>query len=270
MSQLTENSLFTVNQAAKACGLSRAMILKLEKEGYMSPTRIDKHSGYRYFSHDDIVKLQHYRLLRDIGLSKREVSEFFSPKTTPSDILPMLERRIAVLKRCSAEIECSADKSERDSVVLVDVPKQIVYTQTDTTDSYEAALAFSVSVFREAIFKGFECAFDSTTFIILRDDAAAGKTSINAQHETETYVSLPVKYEGYPDTKTIPSFRALRMIVPENPADIDKARDTLLKEFKARKLKSDGTLRISRELMPLTEVDSDAEKLVHVIMQIKE
>lgn len=42
-----EPEQYSIRQVAKACGLSRAMILKLEAEGFLTPRKINPETGYR-------------------------------------------------------------------------------------------------------------------------------------------------------------------------------------------------------------------------------
>lgn len=57
------NRYFQIGEVAKALGISRRMILNYEVQNVLTPDYIDKKSGYRYYTADNIVHIRIIRLL---------------------------------------------------------------------------------------------------------------------------------------------------------------------------------------------------------------
>ncbi len=62
----------TIGQAAAASGISRKMIRYYEETGLLPPARRSE-SGYRYYSAEDIRRLQFIRRARDMGFSLERI-----------------------------------------------------------------------------------------------------------------------------------------------------------------------------------------------------
>ena len=70
--------LFTLKRVSDATGLSRTMLIKLEHDGFITPTEVNEETGWRYYDTFSIFKLLQYRRLRLIGLSQSEVFDYYS------------------------------------------------------------------------------------------------------------------------------------------------------------------------------------------------
>ncbi|NLD13732.1 MAG: Cu(I)-responsive transcriptional regulator [Gammaproteobacteria bacterium] len=68
---------YTIGLAAEASGISRKMIRYYEETGLLPPVRRSE-SGYRYYSDDDIRRLQFIRRARDMGFSLERISLLLS------------------------------------------------------------------------------------------------------------------------------------------------------------------------------------------------
>lgn len=71
------NHYFQIGEVAKALGISRRMILNYEVQNVLTPDYIDKKSGYRYYTADNIVHIRIIRLLQNLGLSLAEIRDYF-------------------------------------------------------------------------------------------------------------------------------------------------------------------------------------------------
>ncbi|GAA3751400.1 DNA-binding transcriptional MerR regulator [Spinactinospora alkalitolerans] len=59
---------WSIHHAARSAGVTGRTLRHYGDVGLPAPSRIGD-SGYRYFDHDAIVRLQRILLLRDLGLS---------------------------------------------------------------------------------------------------------------------------------------------------------------------------------------------------------
>ena len=61
----------TIREAEQRTGLDRATIRFYEKEGLISPKRLD--NGYRDYAEEEITALLRIKLLRELGVSLEEI-----------------------------------------------------------------------------------------------------------------------------------------------------------------------------------------------------
>ena len=61
----------TIREAEQRTGLDRATIRFYEKEGLISPKRLD--NGYRDYGEEEITTLLRIKLLRELGVSLEEI-----------------------------------------------------------------------------------------------------------------------------------------------------------------------------------------------------
>jgi len=62
-----DQQLFTVSELARACGISRATLIRIEECGMLTPFRIDPKTGYRYYNAYNAAQVGQYLLLPGIG-----------------------------------------------------------------------------------------------------------------------------------------------------------------------------------------------------------
>lgn len=105
--------LFSMKQAVKSTGLSRAMLLKLENAGFLIPKEINKKTGYRYYDTFNIHKLLEYKRLRFSGLSQAEIFSYYDAKDNSemTGVLDTMRRRERLIQR---DIELLSLRLEKD------------------------------------------------------------------------------------------------------------------------------------------------------------
>ena len=71
------DNLFQIGEAAKILGVTRKAILVYEEMGLLTPAVKDKDSGFRYYSADNLAQIRSIRSLQTLGLSLKEVAEYY-------------------------------------------------------------------------------------------------------------------------------------------------------------------------------------------------
>ena len=59
---------FSINSLARTCGVSRASILRMEKEGLLEPAYTDPENSYRYYdckSVAEVIRILNYQFNRN-------------------------------------------------------------------------------------------------------------------------------------------------------------------------------------------------------------
>ncbi|MBO4799998.1 MAG: MerR family transcriptional regulator [Lachnospiraceae bacterium] len=83
MSYTRPDNTVSIQALAKACGVSRSTILRMENEGLLNPAYTDPDSGYRYYSTGNLAQVVRILNYQSLGFTKKEISEFL----TDPDIL---------------------------------------------------------------------------------------------------------------------------------------------------------------------------------------
>lgn len=69
--------LFQIGEVARIMGITRKAILVYEDMGLLTPAVKDEDSGYRYYSADNITQIRSIRSLQALGLTLKEVAEYY-------------------------------------------------------------------------------------------------------------------------------------------------------------------------------------------------
>jgi len=69
--------LFQIGEVTKILGVTRKAILGYEDMGLLTPAVKDAESGYRYYSADNMTQIRSIKALQALGLSLKEVAEYY-------------------------------------------------------------------------------------------------------------------------------------------------------------------------------------------------
>lgn len=78
---------FTVGEIAKLSGLSKQTLIYYDREDVFKPKLTDSNNGYRYYTADQIEVLDSILILKEIGLSLKEIKEFMIHRNSDNAIL---------------------------------------------------------------------------------------------------------------------------------------------------------------------------------------
>lgn len=81
------NTKFTVGEIAKLSGLSKQTLIYYDREDVFKPKLTDPNNGYRYYTADQIELLDSILILKEIGLSLKEIKEFMSHRNSDNTIV---------------------------------------------------------------------------------------------------------------------------------------------------------------------------------------
>lgn len=136
-----DENLFQIGEVARILGISRKMILNYEDHGLVVPAVKDEISGYRYYTADNMTQLRSIRTLQSLGLSLKEVSEYYYDTTNIDIHLQRLMEMRDSLDKNIEMLQVRSAKSGDFSVHYVTLPRQICFCRQFTyTDSTEAAI----------------------------------------------------------------------------------------------------------------------------------
>ena len=69
--------LFQIGEVTKIIGITRKTLLVLEDMGLLTPAVKNEENGYRYYSADNMMQIRAIRSLQALGLSLKEVLEYY-------------------------------------------------------------------------------------------------------------------------------------------------------------------------------------------------
>ena len=69
---------FTISQTAKIAGVTSETLRHYDRIGLVKPCKVDEWTGYRYYSQQEIVRLNTIHALRCMDLSLAEIKEILS------------------------------------------------------------------------------------------------------------------------------------------------------------------------------------------------
>ena len=72
-----DEGLFKIGEVQKIMGVTRKALLVYERAGLLVPAVKDDESGYRYYSADNMTQIRSIRSLQQLGLSLKEVQEYY-------------------------------------------------------------------------------------------------------------------------------------------------------------------------------------------------
>ena len=118
-----KRKLFTISEVTRACGVSRATLIRIEESGFMKPFRIDPDSGYRYYDTQNIAAIGQYQRLQAIGLSRAEIADLYHGRTDSRDFIRSQREKLGRLQQFLDEYEVSHDHEKDFSVNYVTLPE---------------------------------------------------------------------------------------------------------------------------------------------------
>ena len=124
-----DGSLFQIGEVAKILGLSRKMILNYEDQGLVVPAVKDEVSGYRYYTADNMTRLRSIRTLQSLGLSLKEVAEYYYDTTNIDRHLQRLMEMRDALDKSIEMLQVRSAKSGDFTIHSVALPRHcLLYT----------------------------------------------------------------------------------------------------------------------------------------------
>ena len=72
-----DGNLFKIGDVIKIMGITRKTLLVYEEKGLLTPAVKDEESGYRYYSADNMTQIRSIRSLQQLGLTLKEVEEYY-------------------------------------------------------------------------------------------------------------------------------------------------------------------------------------------------
>ena len=133
-------SLFQIGEVTKILGVTRKALLVYEDMGLLVPAVKDAESGYRYYSADNMTQIRSIRSLQALGLSLKEVAEYYYDSDNLDLHLQRLMELRAALDRNIQMLQVRSAKRGDLTVHRTTLPRQTCFCrQYQCNDAVEAA-----------------------------------------------------------------------------------------------------------------------------------
>ena len=242
--------LFQITEAARACGLSRSTLMRMEERGLLTPAYIAPDSGRRYYDNHNVARVLQIEKFRSMGLDAEEIAAYFAHGGEASELLAALESHLQDLQRSVEEMRLRAMEPPSISVQMVTLPavtcRMRLCEGHTTAEKYDYMYAF----YSECIRAG--CVLSNEPLFTVQDrrDYLDGYIS---SEPYPFYVCVPVQTRRTDREATVlPSCRALSVLYYGSYDDMNEVWLTLGREAKARGLKPAGLPRVLGIVAPYT------------------
>ena len=253
-----EKRLFQITEAARACGLSRSTLLRMEDKGLLTPAYTALDSGRRYYDNHNVARILQIEKFKAMGVGNEEIIDYFVRGGEAADMLGVLEGRLHDLQRSVEELRLRALEPPSMSVQMMDLSAVtcIVHRFQGHTiqEKYDAMYA----LYHECIRRGCVLSDEPLFAISDRKDYLEGYIG---QEPFPIDVCVPLWPERAPkDAVTLPECRVLSVLYCGPYDGIDEAWLTLGREAKARGLKPVAPPRVLGIVAPYTGREIDANR----------
>ena len=132
--------LFQIGEVTKIMGITRKTLLVFEELGLLTPAVKDEHSGYRYYSADNMTQIRSIRSLQSLGLTLKEVAAYYYDVDNIDAHLERLMELRASLDRNIQMLQVRSAKRGDLTVHKTALPRQVCFCRDYTcSDVLEAA-----------------------------------------------------------------------------------------------------------------------------------
>jgi len=135
-----DETLFQIGEVIKIMGVTRKTLRVYEDMGLLKPAVQDEESGYRYYSADNMTQIRAIRSLQMLGLSLKEVAEYYYDMENIDIHLQRLMDLRAALDRNIQRLQVRAARQGDFTVHRTALPQQICFCRRyQCADVSEAA-----------------------------------------------------------------------------------------------------------------------------------
>ena len=122
-----DENLFQIGEVTKILGVTRKTLLVFENMGLLTPAVKDEESGYRYYSADNMTQIRSIRSLQVLGLSLKEVAEYYYDMENIDTHLQRLMDLRAALDRNIQMLQVRAARRGDLTVRKTSLPQQVCF-----------------------------------------------------------------------------------------------------------------------------------------------
>ena len=129
------DSLFQIGEITKILGVTRKTLLVFEDMGLLTPALKDEESGFRYYSADNMTQIRAIRSLQKLGLTLKEIREYYyDTKNLEIHLQRLMDLRSA-LDRNIQMLQVRAARQGDLTVQKTMLPRQVCFCRRYACES---------------------------------------------------------------------------------------------------------------------------------------
>ncbi len=136
----------------------------------MSPARVDKNTGYRYYDIYNVTKVLHIQMFLNMGLTYDDAYSYYASNGKSPEILAALENRITLLKRAYEEMKLRMDDKQHLQPEIIKLPEYVCYQKEFKGTTWNEKYRDMYDLFGEVVEKGYRPLISERLFVINNDD----------------------------------------------------------------------------------------------------
>lgn len=134
-----DETLFQIGEVTKILGITRKTLLVFEDMGLLIPAVKDRESGYRYYSADNMTQIRAIRSLQQLGLTLKEVREYYYNTENMDALLQrLMELRLALDKNIQM-LQVRSAKQGDLTVHKTTLPRQVCFCRHSVCEDVSEA-----------------------------------------------------------------------------------------------------------------------------------
>ena len=250
--------LFQIAEAARACGLSRSTLLRMEEKGLVTPAYTAPDSGRRYYDNHNVARVLQIEKFKAMGLDAEAIAAYFARGGDTTELLAALEARLHDLQRSVEELRMRAGGGEGLSVQMMTLPAVTCRMRLCEGHTYEDKYNSMYEFYSQCVKKG--CVLSDEPLFTMSDRRDFLEGYIGDE-PYPFYVCVPIRpRRADKDAVTLPPCRALSVLHYGDYDNVDAAWLTLGREVKARGLRPAGPPRVLCIVAPYTGREIDTQR----------
>src|SRR4030042_852921 len=103
--------MFKIGDFSRLSFITVKTLRYYDEIGLLKPVKVDQFTGYRYYSADQLPRLNYIVALKDLGLSLEDIGTLIAESLTPAQL-----RDIFILKKAELEQRVSDEQRRLDQV----------------------------------------------------------------------------------------------------------------------------------------------------------
>ena len=185
-----EKFLFQISEAARACGVSRSTLLRMEEKGLLKPAYVSEESGRRYYDNFNIAQIMQVEKFKAMGLNSEEIIRYYESGGQIEPLRAALEYKLCELQNGVEELRLRSAEPGTYSISETIIPEMVCVMRKSMghtiKDKYEA----SFNAYAECIRKGYRLSGDPLFTISDRTDYLSGHIG---EKDYAMYSCVPLK-----------------------------------------------------------------------------
>lgn len=256
-----DDALFQIGEVVKIMGVTRKTLLVFEEMGLLTPAFKDEVSGYRYYSADNMTQIRSIRSLQALGLTLKEVAEYYYDTENIEAHLQRLMELRASLDRNIQMLQVRSAKRGDLTVRKTALPRQVCFCRRYDCQSVDEASNNLRDTYIAAARTGKMCMLGR--MFTMRMSQAADKLDLMC--------CIPVDddFDG-PERKEFPETPALCIYYRGPYEETPLAIRALVEYVKENKIKTTGPFRSIYLEGPPNRGDNSGDYITQIAVPIQE